>query len=198
MIIGDPNTFAIESGITSAYDRLSFRALGFFVLFIGGRRYGVYKPDASLLACSFEEVKDRIAQRGLHTAPFAVEHNAERIADTFREAIFGDEPAEQYLGFSLAEIRSRFYTELNDCMWAPDGDEAFDDGSFVLQFDIDDRVRLIAFQSGDGNSYISGTLRDVWLKADTFYDVLKSWYAAFESEWHSMEKTAECATPPGP
>ena len=32
---------------------------------------------------------------------------------------------------------------------APDGDEAFDDGSYVLQFDVGDRVRLIAFKRPD-------------------------------------------------
>ena len=31
MLIGDPSEFAVESGITKAYERLSFRALGYFV-----------------------------------------------------------------------------------------------------------------------------------------------------------------------
>jgi hypothetical protein len=31
-------------------------------------------------------------------------------------------------------------------LWAPDGDAAFDDGSYILQFDVDERVRLIAFK----------------------------------------------------
>ena len=30
-------------------------------------------------------------------------------------------------------------------VWAPDGDEAFDDGSYVLQVESGDQVRLIAF-----------------------------------------------------
>jgi hypothetical protein len=37
----------------------------------------------------------------------------------------------------------------NSLVWAPDGDEAFDDSSNVLQFDIADPVRLIAFKRPD-------------------------------------------------
>ncbi len=191
MIIGDPSTFAIESGITVAYDRLSFLALGFFVLHIGGRPYGVHKPDASMLASSFYDVKDRIAHRGRHTAPFATVTDAGKLAAAFRDAVYGDEPAERYFGLARDDFSGCFQSDSNDCMWAPDGDEAFDDGSFVLQFDVDDRVRLIAFQSCEGSQYLASTLRDVWLEADTFYHILNAWNAAFEAEWHSMGKTAE-------
>ena len=34
MIVGDLGTFAIESSVTKAYQRLNFRALGLFVLHI--------------------------------------------------------------------------------------------------------------------------------------------------------------------
>jgi immunity protein 42 of polymorphic toxin system len=37
MIVGNPSIFAIESQITKAYESLSMRALGFFVVHIGGR-----------------------------------------------------------------------------------------------------------------------------------------------------------------
>src|SRR5580700_10908121 len=84
VIIGDPSVFAIESGITQAYDRLSQRALGFFVIPVGGRRFGVYKPDATMLGCSFDTVQRRIAERGTHTASFANETDGGRIADAFR------------------------------------------------------------------------------------------------------------------
>jgi hypothetical protein len=57
----------------TAYERLGFLALGFFVIHIGGRCYGVRAQDATMLACSFSKVERRIAERGLHTAPFAAE-----------------------------------------------------------------------------------------------------------------------------
>jgi hypothetical protein len=57
MIVGDPSVFAIESEITRAYERLSFRALGYFVIYVCGRSYGVRAPDATMLACSFDAVE---------------------------------------------------------------------------------------------------------------------------------------------
>jgi hypothetical protein len=61
MMIGNPGIFAIESEISRAYERLGLRALGFFVLHVGGRRYGVYEPEATMLANSFDDVQERIA-----------------------------------------------------------------------------------------------------------------------------------------
>lgn len=88
MLIGDKSTFAIESHIEEAYSRLSLRARGFFVIYVSGYRYGIHSSNATLLSCSFDEVKNRIAGRDNHTAPFATEQNAGKIADAFRDAIY--------------------------------------------------------------------------------------------------------------
>ncbi len=37
MIVGDPSRFALESEITYAYDLLSQRGLGYFVIHVGGQ-----------------------------------------------------------------------------------------------------------------------------------------------------------------
>jgi hypothetical protein len=190
MIVGNPSTFAIESRITNAYERLSLRALGYFVIHVGGRCYGVRKPDATMLACSFDEVQDRIACRRKYTAPFASEADAGEIAEAFRNAIYGEHQKESYFGIPLAEFCTLFYTRVNDRMWAPDGDEAFDDSSFVLHFDVGDRVRLIAFKSDDDYGHDPTTLRDVWLAADDFYRILQEWRDGFEAEWVAAPKLA--------
>jgi hypothetical protein len=53
--------------------------------------------------------------------------------------------------------------------WAPDGDEAFDDGSYILHFDIGNRVRLVAFKSQAGGYHNDPmTLRDLWIEAEEF------------------------------
>src|SRR5262245_61090926 len=135
MIVGDPAIFAIESGITQAYEHPWVRALGFFVIHVRGRRFGVYKPDATLLACSFDQVTRRLADRSRHTSSFAAEADAGQIADAFRNAVFSSEPQGSYFGLPRSEFCALFSRRANDCMWAPDGDEAFDDGSYVLQFD---------------------------------------------------------------
>ena len=190
MMIGNPAVFAIESEISRAYERLSFRALGFFVLHIGGVSYGVRKPEATMLACSFDEVQARMAFRGKHTAPFATEPDGGAIADAFRNAIYSNKQRASLFGIPLAEFCKFFYMPSN-VMWAPDGDEAFDDGSYALQFDVESRVRLIAFKSDKGYRHDPNTLSDIWLPADDFYNILRKWHDAFEVEWASAPKSAE-------
>jgi len=189
MMIGNPAIFAIESGIGRAYENLGLRALGFFVLHIGGRRYGVRKPEATMLANSFDAVEGRIASRGKHIAPFATEPNAGAIADAFRNSIYADDQEESFFGISLIEFSKFFYGPI-DVAWAP-GDEEFDDGSHVLQFDVGGRVRVIAFKSDDSYGHDPATLSDIWLPSDDFYNILREWHGAFEAEWTSAPKFSE-------
>ncbi|ASF48512.1 Imm42 family immunity protein [Methylovulum psychrotolerans] len=189
MIIGNKSTFAIESSITRAYGRLSFRALGYFVIHIGGTSYGINSPDATLLACSFDEIKNRFIDRGTHKASFAIEPSAKKIANAINMSIYSESQIdENFFGMSLSEFYDIVTT--NHIIWAPDGDEAFDDGSHVLHFDIENHVRLIGFKRGnsdiDDKEYHS--LIDLWLDADEFYSILIRWYDVFESEWEAAVK----------
>jgi hypothetical protein len=164
MIIGNKQRLAIESKATVFYERLSFLGLGCFVLHIGNKTYGRTEPDATMLACSFDEVERRIRNRGRHTAPFAEEPDGGIIANAFRDAAYDPNPEledHRFLGMSQDQLRDCFYAQ--NLVWAPDGDEAFDDGSYVLQFDIGHRVRLIAFRSLPGAYHHDPqTLADVW------------------------------------
>jgi len=190
LIIENPSVFAIESSITQAYERLSFRALGFFVIYVGDRCYGRRSPDSTMLACSYDEVKRRIAGRGSHTAAFATESEAGNVADAFRTAIYGEKREERYFSIPLSDFVDMIHSKR--IMWAPDGDEAFDDGSYVLQFDVGDRVRLMAFKSiENGCLHDPATSSDVWLAADDFYRILQDWRDAFEAEWASLPKRSE-------
>lgn len=196
MIIGNPSVFAIESSISRAYERLSFRALGFFVIYVGGRCYGRCSPDSTMLACSYDEVERRIAGRGSHTTPFATESEAGRIADAFRNAVYAEKQEERYFDIPLADFIDMIHSKRT--VWAPDGDEAFDDGSYVLQFDVGDRVRLIAFKSIENGCLHDPAARsDVWLAADDFYRILQDWRDAFEAEWASAPKISEADEHPG-
>ncbi len=188
MLVGDTSEFAIESCISIAYEELGARALGYFVIHIGGRCYGVREPDASWLACSFGTVEERIAKRGAHTAPFADEADAGKIADAYRDAIYApDQENEKFFGLPHSEFRDCFYSK--SLVWAPDGDEAFDDWSHVLQFDVKDCVRLIGFRScKEGYHHDPAALSDVWLEADKFYNILQTWRDSFEAEWKAAPK----------
>ena len=181
MIFGIQEIFGIESGVTQAYERLSFRALGFFVLHVGGMRYGVFEPDATLLANSFDEVGRRIEERGTHICAFSSEADPAKIANAVRLALYVEEDNEPFFGLSRDAFSQ--LVRSNHLLWAPDGDAAFDDGSYVLQFDVGDRVRLIAFKRTEGLLHDPGSLRDVWMEGSDFYRILREWHDAFASEW---------------
>lgn len=187
MIIGNTSEFAIESQITQAYERLSFRALGFFVIYVGGRCYGRRSADSTMLACSYDEVERRIANRGAHIAPFASNPDAGKIARAFRDALYGEMPQPSYFGIPLGKFRDTLHS--NRIMWAPDGDQAFDDGSYVLQFDLQNRVRLIAFKSTLGSENAPQALTEIFLSDERFYGVLKEWHDSFETEWVHIPKS---------
>jgi hypothetical protein len=142
-----------------------------------------------LLACAFDEVERRIAHRGRHTAPFAVEPSAGKIAYAFRNALYADVQEEMPLGIPLAEFCELVRANHLD-NWRPNLDETFDDGSYVLQFDVQDRVRVIAYKS-QGFTYAPETLVDVWLGAEEFYGVLHRWRETFLAEWAAMPKIPE-------
>ena len=189
MSVGDSSFFAIESEMSRAYARASFRGLGFFLIHLGGMAYGVRDPSATLLACSFDQVGVRLESRGTHLAFFASVPDAGKLADAVVSAIYGPEgddvPA---LGVAPQQIRQILHS--NGIIWAPDGDEAFDDGSCVLQFDIGRCVRVIGFRR-ESYRHEPSSLRDVWLEADCFYDVLRRWRSGFWDEWKAAPKEPE-------
>jgi hypothetical protein len=189
MIVGDPMIFALESGITEAYERLSFRALGYFLIHVSGRCYGVKEPDATMLAVSFDEVGRRISSRGIHIPSFPMGAGVEEIAHAFRRAVYSD-CGEGELFFGMPAPQFAKATIAKRLMWAPDGDEAFDDGSYVLQIEDDNQVRLVAFVSSD-TLYDRPSLRDVWLSKDDFYGILQDWQTCFEAEWEAHPKSPD-------
>ncbi|MFO1459349.1 MAG: Imm42 family immunity protein [Verrucomicrobiota bacterium] len=191
MLIGDPGRFAIESNISLAFEEPGTRALGWFVIYVGGNCYGVQEPDASWLACSYDGVCERIRDRGQHVVSFSERLDARLIADAYLRSVWGSDgfPG-KICGLSLQEIRDEMHG--GRAVWAPDGDEAFDDRSFVLQFDVGTRVRVIAFRMGADVSALLDleSVRETWLDAEEFYRYLISWRREFEREWKSLPKEA--------
>ncbi len=88
---------------------------------------------------------------------------------------------DKFFGLPIDEVRDIFV--VGEIVWAPDGDEAFDDGSHILQFDCEDKVRLIAFKNSLNSAMLAGSLTDTWMDAEEYYGVLDQWQAAFEAEW---------------
>jgi hypothetical protein len=191
ILVGDPASFAIETGIAEAVERDSQLALGYHVVHVGGFRFGVKAADATMLGCSYGAIVDRVRQRGQHVADFSQEAAREiawaHIATTYREPV----PGASFFGFTGDAINQQFWSR--HLVWAPDGDEAFDDGSFVLQFDLDDRVRLIAFR--EDNDYIDPMV-DRWMSADLFYGLLATWVQQFDALREALLNQQRSNPPP--
>jgi hypothetical protein len=183
--IGDPEVVAVESGITRAFANPGLRALGYFVIHVANKQYGVRSREATLLANSFDTVGKRIADRGRHMAPFATIPDASSIATCMLKALYAENvERDDFLGLRPSEFANVVYQ--NHLIWAPDGDAAFDDRSFVLQFDIGDCARVIGFRRHEDSGVES--LGEVSLPAEQFYDILQQWHKAFEAEWQKMPK----------
>ncbi len=190
MIVGIPEEFAIESQISHAYEAPSLRALGFFNILLNGRRFGVREDDATMLANSFDEVSRRIGNRGNHVAEFGSHQQAaDAIASAVISSLYCEQPSpERLLGMTANELATLVHDRR--LVWAPDGDAAFDDRSFVLHFDVGDQVRLIAFKRGEEGLYDTASLVDQWVRAEVFYSTLQEWRHRFGHEWarHPKER----------
>jgi len=94
---------------------VSLRALGFFLIYIDGQRYGVKKWDATMLANSFDEVGSRIARRGSHKPPFAMNANGDEVGYSIRRAIY-DECAEdeRFFGIPVRRLGKRLIPTISN------------------------------------------------------------------------------------
>lgn len=174
MIIGNVDTFAIESEIKNIENEKGLLALGYFNIIITGYRYGVKELDASYLAATYDSIDFRIKNKGKHSIPQLNKYNAQDIADAFRKAFYLDNlETDNFCGLSLDDFSSQMIN--SRVQWAPDGDSAFDDGSYVLQFDIGQRVRLVGFKSDPVLPVMPGSVAEVELPADEYYNFLNSW-----------------------
>jgi len=187
MIVGNPSIFAIESEITCAYERQSQLALGFLVVHVAGRCFGIKEPDASMLGVSFDQVGKRIARRGSHNPPFSMNAPAADIAYSFRRAFYDEsEEGELFFGMPLRQFTEAISS--NHLHWV--SDEEFDDSSYLLQFEDENQVRLIAFKGTPDFLYDPTSLGDVCLSQNEFYGILQEWHDRFKDEWVSLSKVS--------
>jgi hypothetical protein len=190
MIVGDLQTFAIDSEITLAYDRLSDRALGYFALHVMGRSYGIRETDATMLANVVDDVGRRIVERGTHKPPFAMDASAQEIAYSFRRAIY-DESKKGELFFGMPASDFAKSISANRIHWSAYCDEAFDDSSYILHAEDSMQVRLIAFTGTSDLLYDPASLREVCLSPVDFYQILDDWHGRFLREWKSLPKVPD-------
>ena len=186
MVLQSENNVAIESFISLVDPRRGLMAIGYFLIKINGVSYGVKEKDATALANSYDAVVSRLEMRGKHIAPADwLILPSLSLAQILHESTWGYMSREQFAQeFNISQDKSKELIYKNNLMWAPDGDAAFDDGSRIYQFDIDDEtVRLIGFNATHDCKVDISTLTDVTMNANDFYSVLKEWAESFYAEW---------------
>lgn len=183
LLIGDKGIFAIESEVNKFFDSKSQIGLGYFNIYVSGLRYGVREYNATILGNSYYAVQERFKDRGHHDASFAASASAQDLAQAYLDVVYwGRGNPSQIAGHPIEEFSRILYE--SKLIWAPDGDAAFDDGSHVLQFDVDEDVRLIAMkQISEGQNFTIRELSDITLKADKYYDILREWFIEFSEFW---------------
>lgn len=177
---------AIESSITCAYKQESLLALGYFLIHVGGEQFGVKSSDATLLASSFNAVQMRIAHKGAHRAPQLAAASADEISRSVMQALYWRNPGtRRYFGMPHERYANSLHH--NNLIWAPDGDAAFDDGSHIIQFDLDDQVRIIAFKSTKEDRIDLSV--DMIVPSKYFYGTLSAWVDAFKKDVASIPQS---------
>lgn len=139
-----------------------------------------------MLACSFDAVAERIKRRGQHVSWLAKE-NAPEILEAYRSVLYIDDQPDRCF-FATDQKTFARHVYASKISWAPDGDEAFDDSSHILQFDDAVNVRLIAFKNMDTLQESIATLSDITIHAAEYYGVLSEWHTKFEAEWLAAPK----------
>lgn len=189
MLIGNVAEFAIESHMRLAYAKPWIVGCGRFGFHVAGKKFGLLDDNdkETLLACSLDSVRKHIEWRGMHAAPFALTHSASEIADGVMGALYEpDTEGDVYCGLDSETFKRVIYDR--HLQIAPDGDEAFDDGSHVLLFDVPDGVRLIGFRSLETYRHDPASLAEHRMSSEAYYGVLQAWVDAFEAEWEAAPK----------
>ena len=141
-----------------------------------------------MLGCSFEEVEDRLGRRGAHKIQSLSDICADLIVEAFLDTIYREAGRDSYFGNTKSEFENAIYDA--HIQWAPDGDAAFDDGGYVLQFDVEDKVRLIAFRNMECPVDTANSIVEKWIDGDEFYGILSEWRDLFIADWSEKVRAA--------
>lgn len=175
MIVGDVKTFAIEFQISEAHPDDHFWALGFFIVHVNGREYGVRSDNATMLANAVDGAAELLRTRGVTVNSRLSNMTADQLADEYLE-IFYREISNKIAANDLKDRQTQFLSA--SCLW-PSYDEEFDDGSHILRFDLGSHVRVVGFKN---DNYQPDRLTETRVKAEVFYDVISRWPVLFREQ----------------
>lgn len=173
---GDVRTFAIDTALHPECLRTHQEAFGRHQLWVGGQVYGRHDEDASCLAATFDNTVRIFQERGSFELPGPI--SPIEALELAHKVIF--------LGDELLPMHLRPF--INSCgywsrrLLAPDGEEAFDDGAFVMPIEHrGDVIIAAAFSNAHG---LIGPISEARMIADDFYQVLGGWI-----NWYRTQMT---------
>ena len=169
MIVGDRSRFAVEIELHPDSPKSISTGFGLYRFWIADQPYGRSAPDASCLAASCDALRERLGQRGHHDATGMPTGNPLGILERAYWLIY--RVTDVHIASRQASAQE--VAQARRLMMAPDGDEAFDDGSFVVQWDDRGVVGLAAGLVGEGDGpMIVDPVRSIRLGTVDFYDVV--------------------------
>lgn len=156
-------------------------SVGKFVIYLGGRKFGIDTPDATVLGCTYDSAIKRLRHRGGHVYENEPGFGTEDFLAKYQAVEFGIGRAWPYP--EDASDRA-FRNALHDrnLILAPDGEEAFDDGSNILQIDTAEGVEVLGFLNEEKPSLVAASLVHLKMDAESFYLPLRDWTNWFEVE----------------
>jgi hypothetical protein len=184
ILVGDVNIIAVESYVDQFLPAKGQLGVGYFIIHVAGRVFGVKDRRASVLGNSYYEVCERIGRRGKHDLSFSGQVDAKELSLSVLNILYDR-------GFKKFPLSTELETEMervlytSNIIWAPDGDEAFDDGSHVLQIDEGRHARVIALVNHETEDLTIDSIVELRISADEFYEILYSWSRKFEEEWRA-------------
>ncbi len=175
MLFGNKEKFAIEFEVKEIYHDKRFIGDGFFVVYIDGFMYGRKEDDATSFGCIRSTLKYFDVLQSPSKNPFN-KYECYELCDKFYDTAYRMErryKEEEIKDFiKEAEIT---YDKRENCLldyWTP-MEEAFDDGSFVLQLNEGDSVRLLGFKTSDDETYNIENVHGAIIQKEKFSSIIQ-------------------------
>lgn len=175
MLFGNKEKFAIEFEVKEIYHDKRFIGDGFFVVYIDGFMYGRKEDDAT----SFGAIRGTL--RESHDSFFHLKnpffhYKDFETCDKYYDCSY--RLVNRYTEDNLKDFRDVYkigYEHNGErfiVSWAQ-MEEAFDDGSFVLQLNEGDSVRLLGFKTSDDETYNIENVHGAIIQKEKFSSIIQ-------------------------
>ena len=173
MVLGNTNRFAIEVNVNNLFHD-EYIGEGNFIVHINNFSYGLREEYATVYLCIIDILKNfhlEFKNTDLGLEKFS----KNEIAMYHYMQKYGEVDSTEYDKFLLQ--KTQHLTE-----WLPES--AFDDGSHVLHFDVDEKVRLIGYKSCSIDEHFcveESSVNEIFIPRIEFAEILRLTYEYLES-----------------